>query len=104
MHRLTRDQIRMLVRIVIDDAGPSLNRVQFNDAMLLLFEGIAGFEQLPRRLTHIVHRGMPMPLVASVPWLSGNYEMNGVLRYPIDARTLLSLAHLVGQAEVGSSR
>ena len=51
MHRLTRNQFRMLVRIVIEDSGPDLTRVRFNDAMLLLFESIAGFEQLPRRLS-----------------------------------------------------
>jgi hypothetical protein len=52
MHRLTRDQFRTLIRIVIEDSGPDLTRVQFNDAMLLLFESIAGFEQLPRRLSN----------------------------------------------------
>jgi hypothetical protein len=52
MHRLTRDQFRMLVRIVIEDSGTELARVRFNDAMLLLFESIPGFEQLPRRLSN----------------------------------------------------
>jgi len=52
MHHLTRDQIRMLVRIVIEDSGADLTRVRFNDAMLLLFESIPGFEQLPRRLSN----------------------------------------------------
>ena len=51
MHRLTRDQFRMLVRVVIEDAGPDLTRAQFNDAILMLFESIPGFEQLPRRLS-----------------------------------------------------
>lgn len=51
MHRLTRDQFRMLVRILIEDSGADLTRVRFNDAMLLLFESIPGFEQLPRRLS-----------------------------------------------------
>ena len=52
MHRLTRDQFRMLVRIVIEDSGAELTRVRFNDAMLLLFESIPGFDQLPRRLSN----------------------------------------------------
>ena len=52
MHRLTRDQFRMLVRIVVEDSGPDLTRVRFNDAILLLFESIPGFEQLPRRLSN----------------------------------------------------
>jgi len=52
MHRLTRDQFRMLLRIVIEDSGVELTRVRFNDAMLLLFESIPGFEQLPRRLSN----------------------------------------------------
>jgi hypothetical protein len=51
MHRLTRDQFRMLVRIVIEDSGADLTRMRFNDAMLLLFESIPGLEQLPKRLS-----------------------------------------------------
>lgn len=52
MHRLTRDQFRMLLRIVIEDSGAELTRVRFNDAMLLLFESIPGLDQLPRRLSN----------------------------------------------------
>ena len=51
MHRLTRSQFRMLVRIIIEDSGADLSRAQFNDAMLMLFESIPGFEHLPRRRT-----------------------------------------------------
>ena len=49
MHRLDDDQLAMLVTIVTEESGDKLNRAQFNDVMLLLFENIAGFEQLPRK-------------------------------------------------------
>ena len=52
MHRLTRDQFRMLIRIILEDSGADLTRTRFNDAMLLLFESIPGFEQLARRLSN----------------------------------------------------
>ena len=45
MHRLTRDQFRMLVHIVIEDSGADLTRLRFNDAILLLFESIPGFDK-----------------------------------------------------------
>jgi hypothetical protein len=49
MHRLTSDQIEMLVRIVREDSGDNVSRSEFDETMLLLFENIAGFETLPER-------------------------------------------------------
>jgi hypothetical protein len=48
-HRLTSDQIETLLRIVREDSGDNVSRSEFNEAMLLLFENIAGFETLPQR-------------------------------------------------------
>jgi hypothetical protein len=45
---LTSDQFNTLVQIVIDESGYILTRAQFNEAMLMLFENIAGFEPLSR--------------------------------------------------------
>lgn len=47
MYRLAGDQIDRLAQIVRDESGDKLSRSDFNDAMLLLFENIAGFETLP---------------------------------------------------------
>ena len=47
MYRLTQDQIETLVQIARDDSGDRLTRLEFTDAMLKLFEDIAGFETLP---------------------------------------------------------
>jgi hypothetical protein len=41
----------MLVRIVREDSGDKVSRSDFNEAMLLLFENIAGFETLPQRIS-----------------------------------------------------
>ena len=49
VHQLKPDQLAMLVSIVIEESGDRLNLAQFNDAMLLLFENIAGFENLSSR-------------------------------------------------------
>ena len=47
MYRLADDHIDRLVQIVRDAAGDHLTRPEFADAMLKLFEDIAGFETLP---------------------------------------------------------
>lgn len=47
MYRLSSDQIQTLVQIVRDEAGDDLTRPDFAEAMLRLFEDIAGFETLP---------------------------------------------------------
>ena len=39
----------MLVRIIREDSGDSVSRPEFNDSMLLIFENIAGFEDLSSR-------------------------------------------------------
>lgn len=50
MYRLTQDQIYTLVQIARDESGDNLTRPEFTDAMLKLFEDIAGFETLPAAL------------------------------------------------------
>jgi hypothetical protein len=47
VYRLDGQQKARLVQIVRDESGDKLSRADFNDAMLLLFENIAGFETLP---------------------------------------------------------
>ena len=39
----------MLVRIIREDSGDNVSRSDFNDSMLLIFENIAGFENLSSR-------------------------------------------------------
>ena len=43
---LTTDQLDVLVDIIIEDHGSMLPRAEFNNAMLMLFEDIAGLELL----------------------------------------------------------
>jgi hypothetical protein len=50
MYRLESDQLNTLVEIIREQSGDTLSRADFNDRMLQLFEDIAGFETLPRRL------------------------------------------------------
>lgn len=50
MYKLTQDQIDTLIQIVREESGDSLTRREFTDAMLRLFEDIAGFETLPAAL------------------------------------------------------
>ena len=50
MYRLESDQLNMLVEIIREQAGDTLSRADFNDRMSQLFEEIAGFETLPRKL------------------------------------------------------
>jgi hypothetical protein len=50
MYRLENDQLNTLVEIIREQSGHTLSRTDFTDAMLRLFEDIAGFETLPRRL------------------------------------------------------
>ena len=47
MYRLADDQIDRLVQIVRDESGDNLTRPEFTEAMLKLFEDLAGFETLP---------------------------------------------------------
>jgi hypothetical protein len=51
MYRLNNDQLNTLVEIVREQSGDQLSRAEFTDAMLLLFENIAGFETLPRKVS-----------------------------------------------------
>jgi hypothetical protein len=51
MYQLENDQLNTLVKIIRDQSGDTLSRADFNDGMLLLFENIAGFETLPRKLS-----------------------------------------------------
>jgi hypothetical protein len=44
-------QLNTLVKIVIENFGFSLNRQTFIDAVLALFEDLAGFETLTQRST-----------------------------------------------------
>jgi hypothetical protein len=48
---LENDQLNTLVEIIREQSGDTLSRADFNDTMLLLFENIAGFETLPRKLS-----------------------------------------------------
>jgi hypothetical protein len=51
MYRLENDQLNTLVEIIRERSGDTLCRADFNDRMLQLFEDIAGFETLPRKLS-----------------------------------------------------
>ena len=51
MYRLESDQLNMLVEIIREQSGDTLSRAAFNDTMLQMFEEIAGFETLPRKLS-----------------------------------------------------
>ena len=56
-HALSDYQLNTLVQIVVENFGPNLNRQTFADAVLALFEHIAGFETLTQRSTaHHVRR------------------------------------------------
>ena len=50
MYRIASDQMERLVQIIREQSGDMLSRADFNDTMLQLFEDIAGFETLPRKL------------------------------------------------------
>jgi hypothetical protein len=50
MYQLENDQLNTLVEIIREQSGDTLSRADFNDRMLQLFEDIAGFETLPRKL------------------------------------------------------
>lgn len=43
---LTSAQLNEMVAIIIEDHGSMLRRLEFNDAMLMFFEDIAGLETL----------------------------------------------------------
>ena len=51
MYRLESDQLNTLVEIIREQSGDTLCRADFNDGMSQLFEDIAGFETLPRKLS-----------------------------------------------------
>ena len=51
MYRLENDQLNTLVEIIREQSGDTLSRADFTDTMLQLFENIAGFETLPRKLS-----------------------------------------------------
>ena len=48
-HSLSDDEMGRLVSIALEEFGQGLNRNQFNEVMLALFEHIAGLETLPRK-------------------------------------------------------
>jgi hypothetical protein len=50
-HSLSDYQLDTLVQIVVENFGPNLNRQTFIDAVLALFEDLAGFETLTQRCT-----------------------------------------------------
>jgi hypothetical protein len=47
LHRISDDEMDRLVQIIREESGDKLTRPEFTDAMLHLFEDIAGFETLP---------------------------------------------------------
>lgn len=49
MHRISDDDLVRLVQIIREESGDRLSWPEFTDAMLHLFEDIAGFETLPRK-------------------------------------------------------
>ena len=51
MYRLENDQLNTLVEIIREQSGDKLSRAEFTDAMLQMFEDIAGFETLPRKVS-----------------------------------------------------
>jgi hypothetical protein len=51
VYQLEIDQLNTLVEIIREQSGDTLPRADFNDAMLRLFENIAGFERLPRKVS-----------------------------------------------------
>jgi len=51
MYQLENDQLNTLVEIIREQSGDKLSRAEFTDVMLQLFENIAGFETLPRKLS-----------------------------------------------------
>jgi len=51
VYQLKLDQINSLIEIIREESGDNLSRVDFNDRMLQLFEDIAGFETVPRKLS-----------------------------------------------------
>jgi hypothetical protein len=50
VHRLASDQMNRLLEIIREQSGDKLSRAEFTDAMLQMFENIAGFETLPATL------------------------------------------------------
>jgi hypothetical protein len=50
-YSLSDDQSYALVQIVRERLGDKLSRSQFDDAILRLFEDIAGFETLPSKVS-----------------------------------------------------
>jgi hypothetical protein len=51
MYRLESDQLNTLVEVIREQSGDKLSRAEFTDAMLQMFEDIAGFETLPRKVS-----------------------------------------------------
>ena len=51
MCRIDNDQMDGLVQIIREESGDKLSRAEFTDAVLRLFEDIAGFETLPRKVS-----------------------------------------------------
>src|SRR5881628_2602250 len=49
-HALGDEQIERLAAIVVEDFGAALGRIQFHDIVLMMFEDIAGFEAMGRKL------------------------------------------------------
>lgn len=49
LNALTDDEMGRLVSIALEELGPNLTRTQFNEAVLALFEHIAGLETLTRK-------------------------------------------------------
>ena len=46
---LSDEQLDMIISIVVDEHGPTLVRVRFNDVVLGLFESLAGLDNLPTK-------------------------------------------------------
>jgi hypothetical protein len=55
---LTADQIERLLAVIIDEFGSGVTQSHFNDAVLRLFEDIAGFETMPLRDVEAILRTM----------------------------------------------
>ena len=49
LHRLTIAEIERLVEVIVDERGAELERAQFTDTAMALFDEIPGLETLPSR-------------------------------------------------------
>jgi hypothetical protein len=68
-HSLSDDEMERLASIALKEFGPGLNRTQFNEVMLALYEHIAGLETLTckrrRRYLHLLRLKYQQAILAN---------------------------------------